>query len=535
MNRFLQFLQGNPMILPVISLLMLIPALFINLGLMPLISDEPTRAIVTLEMIISGNYVTPTINGEFYYNKPPLFNWILSGFIRLSGRQDEFIFRLPTVISLVLTGLVIFLFSKKVLGKFNALLAALMLITSARILFWDSFQGLIDITYSLITFTSFAVLYHYTARRKFLLMFLLTYLLTATGYMMKGLPSLAFQGISLIGWLWYAKEFRKLFTWQHLAGIGIFLLITGTYYFVYLQSNSLQDVFATLFDQSNRINQPQGTLLSWIGHLFVFPLQMSYEFAPWTLFLLLLIRRDVRRKILADDFIRFCLLIFASNIVIYWISADMRPRYLFMLFPLLFMILVKAYHEAGILNTGVFRLFNRIFPVLAFAGTLSLLVYPFWNETSHISGVWYIVPALFLFSLTASVLSVKMPAYRLWLFILVMLTVRTGFNIFNLPARYVSYPDAGYRQGAIEAARLSEGLDLYILGSTPFNHDASFYISRERMQIVKRTNEIFNKQACYITDKKNLANFAPRMGKYEICKQFTIKLDETKLYLVKSK
>ena len=36
-----------------IILLLLIPALFINLGLLPLIADEATRAIVSLEMEFS--------------------------------------------------------------------------------------------------------------------------------------------------------------------------------------------------------------------------------------------------------------------------------------------------------------------------------------------------------------------------------------------------------------------------------------------------------------------------------------------------
>lgn len=63
----------------IIIFTLLIPALFINLGKMPLSSDEPTRSVVALEMNLSGNYVTPTINGDYYYNKPPLYNWILAG------------------------------------------------------------------------------------------------------------------------------------------------------------------------------------------------------------------------------------------------------------------------------------------------------------------------------------------------------------------------------------------------------------------------------------------------------------------------
>ena len=54
-----------------IILLLLIPALFINLGMSPLIADEATRGLVAFEMHHTGNLITPTINGEYYFNKPP--------------------------------------------------------------------------------------------------------------------------------------------------------------------------------------------------------------------------------------------------------------------------------------------------------------------------------------------------------------------------------------------------------------------------------------------------------------------------------
>ena len=67
---------GSQVWLLVYTLFLLLPALFINLGLMPFILDEGTRADVSMEMALIGNYIAPTINGEFYYNKPPLFNWL---------------------------------------------------------------------------------------------------------------------------------------------------------------------------------------------------------------------------------------------------------------------------------------------------------------------------------------------------------------------------------------------------------------------------------------------------------------------------
>ena len=79
-----------------------LPALLLHLGWQPLLVDEPIRALVSLEMHYSGQFFAPTLQGFPYYNKPPLFNWLLVSLYRLSGRTDEWIVRLPTVAALLL-------------------------------------------------------------------------------------------------------------------------------------------------------------------------------------------------------------------------------------------------------------------------------------------------------------------------------------------------------------------------------------------------------------------------------------------------
>ena len=78
MQELEKFLARHPEKGFFLLLLFALPAFFINLGLLPLFADEPTRANVALEMILSGNYSVPTIGGEYYYNKPPFYNWILA-------------------------------------------------------------------------------------------------------------------------------------------------------------------------------------------------------------------------------------------------------------------------------------------------------------------------------------------------------------------------------------------------------------------------------------------------------------------------
>ena len=61
-----------------VSFVLLVPALFLNLGDNRFIEDEGTRGIVAMEMIYQNDFITPTISGEYYYNKPPGYNWIIA-------------------------------------------------------------------------------------------------------------------------------------------------------------------------------------------------------------------------------------------------------------------------------------------------------------------------------------------------------------------------------------------------------------------------------------------------------------------------
>ena len=84
------------------AVLLLFPALLINLGLIAFIDDEGIRSLVALQMKFSGNYITPTLFGEYYYNKPPLYNWILLAFFEFTGIANEWTARIPTLIFLLL-------------------------------------------------------------------------------------------------------------------------------------------------------------------------------------------------------------------------------------------------------------------------------------------------------------------------------------------------------------------------------------------------------------------------------------------------
>ena len=63
---------------------------------LPLIDrDEPRFAEASREMLQSGDWVIPRVNGEYRFDKPPLIYWCQVGAMRLFG-QNDFAVRFPS-------------------------------------------------------------------------------------------------------------------------------------------------------------------------------------------------------------------------------------------------------------------------------------------------------------------------------------------------------------------------------------------------------------------------------------------------------
>src|ERR1051326_4036277 len=124
---------------------LLLYAYLADLGYTPIDTetDECRRALVSAEMMISGNYITPTLNGVPYLNKPPLYNWIVIAYFRLFDNYSMFAFRLPVIVATIALGILVYYFVKKHTNRFVAFFAAWSYITNGRILIYDSLQGLI--------------------------------------------------------------------------------------------------------------------------------------------------------------------------------------------------------------------------------------------------------------------------------------------------------------------------------------------------------------------------------------------------------
>lgn len=496
------------------SLLILsIPAFFINLGLLPLFADEPTRANVALEMILSKNYSVPTIGAEYYYNKPPLYNWLLAGIYNFSGNFSEFSTRLPAIIPMFLYAVSIYYFVCLFLkDKRIAALSGILFLVNARMLIYDSMLGHIDIFYSWLTFTSFMLIFLFFQRKNWFMLFFSSYLITAIGFLSKGLPSIVFQGFTLLALLAYTKNLKKLFSWEHILCGLICLVIIGAYFLNYYQYNpNLEGYFNTLWDQSSKRTATKFGLMATLLHVLNFPFEQAVHLFPASLLLIFCFHKAFLNGIKQNPFLKFISIIFLANIWVYWLSPQTRPRYLLMLYPLLFILWSHAYYTYRDRLPIINKTFNIILLSIGLLVTLSLPAAFFFNLQAYVPFLMLKLALLLIFGATLTWFIYRLRSGKIIAFIGLLIMFRLAFSWLVLPYRMEHKPDKFYRQAAIEMGALSKKEPFYLYQyhpsepEIPFHDKLIFYIQRTRMQQVKFVGEDA-KPGYYFTFDRDLKN-----------------------------
>jgi len=523
MKKLSEILDNNWLFLYAGTFVLCVVAYFINLGLTPLFADEPTRAVVALEMMYSDNYWVPTINGEYYYRKPPLYNWIIILFWKVSGTLNELVFRLPSVIPLFLYGLTIYYWVKKNLDKTTAFLSAVMFVTCGRMLVYASFIGHIDIFYSWITFLSFMVFIESLKTEDWWKFFIYTYALSAVAFMCKGLPTVVFQGFTIIALLIYAKRFKRFFSVQHLVGIIVFLIPVGGYFLKYYSYNSLEGWVYELWDQSAQRTPADKPWHETALHLIKFPLDHLYHLAPWSLFGLFLLKKQVRATIWNHSFLKPLLIILLVNIPVYWLSPGYYPRYLFMLYPIVFIALSYAY----VISKGekLKRFFYHLFGILTVLAILGLIGFKVSGVLAFLD--WWQLIICLLVSFIAIWCIYRLKQHRYVGLVLTIIAIRFMFNWSVTPYKLTQNRELEYKNEALKMVELSEGYPIQVLHPTPINHSSTYYIEREKKEILPYSYKMEEgKFHLVITEqvtKKNL----------QVLDSMTIKYGNSELFLVK--
>lgn len=359
-------------------ILLYILSVFIHLGYLPLNGEEPRRAVVSIEMLESGNYIMPTTMGWEYYNKPPMYNWIISFFMYITGSTSEAAVRLPSLFFILTWGACNYLLMKRFFPRAIAALSSLFLVTSFDIFFWGlSNGGEIDIFYSFIVYLQVIFIFYFNQRKKWTALFTVSYLFCAIGFLTKGFPSLLFEGLTLLAACAYNRSIRLVFRWQHLAGLAVFTILVGGYLYAYSFYSSPSRLLANLlkeaFNKSALGEHPE----RFLKKVIAYPLSFFKLLLPWSLILLLLFKKH-RFTLWQHPLLRFSLLFLLFNIPVYWFTGIPKMRYVYMFLPFCMIILAYILYKFREEYPGLLYKTTSYLSLVFVAVLIAIVIVPFF-------------------------------------------------------------------------------------------------------------------------------------------------------------
>jgi len=491
-----------------------IVALMYNLGIMSFIGDEALRSLVSMEMHYRNNYIMPTTNGEFYFSKPPLYNWILLTFFYVYGSVDEWIARFPTVIFTLLFTFTIYHFYKNTFEtKRWAILLALMFLTCGRIMFWDSFLALIDIFFSLLMFLMFMLAYRFGHKENKWMFFFSLYGLGFLGFMLKGFPAPMFLAITMMTYITMYKKWSWLLSKFHLFNVLIFGGFVALYYYLYNQSYEASETVAPLLEQATKRTILKYPVVDVLKHIVTYPFENLYHFLPWSIFALLLIRPDFIKKIKENDLINYSFWCFIANVSVYWVSPEVFPRYVLMLVPLIFAVFTYFLQFEIKLPTWRLKIANSLLYFIALILPVGVYVVFFVDETDVVNHL--VLKTVFISILMAVTiwLIFKYRQYFYYFIVIDILLLRIFFDAVIMPSRAVYSHTTQVKNESIALARKYEPLHVYKDTRLFFNN--LFYITNEKDQLIDKQSVLLP-QHFYVIDSLDWqSNFADKTMKVD--------------------
>jgi len=478
----------------IITFLLIIPASYLRLGKYPFSqsSEEKRRALVSLEMKIQHNCWFPTTCGEAYYNKPPLFNWILIPFI--DNKNVEFFTRAVSVSILLFSGLLVFLLLRKSQGKDHGLFVAFLFLTSFHALFDLSLVLNLDVLFTLLIICLFYLNYKFAEQKKYWLLFSVGYILTSLAFLTKGFPALWFQAVSLFISLALQRKLIKLFTLQHITGLLVLVILPGIFFIKYSQYGNVQNYILQLMKET--LIAGNFNLFEILKHFISFPAINMLAFAPGFMLIPFLFLRNSVITIIKSRRLSYLVLVIITGSSVFSISPYYQPYYCLMFVPLVIDIIVSL-----LPSMENFSLKEK------FSASGWLLLFVFLYQISYYSLIWYyiIIITIIVFVLIFT------NRLRIWILLIICLLM----VLFKLtyPVHELKHKDFTLTTKAkcMSVVKKHQGNNEICIDprDTKINYVSVFYLTYFNGKIIKyNDSHSYKKYSLYLTSNKKIPEHA---------------------------
>ena len=314
------------------------------------LTDEPFVAEIGREMLASGDWVVPRLNGEAFLEKPPLHYAQIALSFKAFG-QTPFAARLPSALAGLLTVCATYLLGWRLLGRRIALGGALLLPT-VYLFFYSSHYALVDASLVLFVTAGFAALAYALEQDSAPWALPAAYAAAALAFLAKGPVGPLFLALGAGSFALAERDWTFFRPRRHILGAALFSLLIApwlvalwsnggwTYYRAAFLDNTLGRAFAlpAMVPGHDSPLAHQAPFYDYLGGLLG-------GFLPWTPLLLIGLApafSDIWRRLRGGGEgargcrgARFLAVSFAAGFLLLSLVRTKRSIYLEPLYPLL--------------------------------------------------------------------------------------------------------------------------------------------------------------------------------------------------------
>ena len=196
--------------------------------------DEPVYAETAKEMIRFNEYLSPRIYNEYWYDKPPIFYWLLVGSLKLFGGFSEFAARIPA--SLMAIGAVVMttVSAARQFSPRAGFWSGLVMGTTVMIMY----MGKASVTDTTLLFFMTGALLCFMHEKYWLM-----YLLCGFAVMTKGPIGVVFPGAIVFFYLLATRDLRRMLHMHVIPGLLIVAAVGLPWYVFMYQNHGMQFIY----------------------------------------------------------------------------------------------------------------------------------------------------------------------------------------------------------------------------------------------------------------------------------------------------
>jgi len=236
MEKVSDFIKKHSEIFTILGLILLCYfVFFFNIGNYALMDVDETRYVsMARDMFNTKDFLTLYLNGEYFFEKPPLYFWGECLSFALFGHVSEFSARFPVALYGTLCTFLMYFVGKKVVSRRYGLISAVILATTMEFVMLAKF-AILDIVVT--TCIGFSVLFgfmtQFVQEKNVKYFWWLFYIFSGLAVMAKGIPGFVVPFGTMFFVTIFNKSFKKIFKPQYfIVGTLLFLLIVLPWHIV---------------------------------------------------------------------------------------------------------------------------------------------------------------------------------------------------------------------------------------------------------------------------------------------------------------